>query len=203
MMTICADKNQFAGSHGKSNAFKHTQIEKMGIEIIPTPLPFGDYCLLTDGVKETIERRGSKLKKQDLVGDIKVSVDTKKNLEEISSNICSSSHSRFRDEVILAQKVGAKLYILIENKDGIKSINDVFSYTSPRRLRWFKIQKAHENGKMLQVPLPSKIPPISGSQLAKSMLTMQAKYGVTFLFCTPEQSGAKVIELLTKGGANA
>ena len=199
MTTICADKNQFAGTHGRSNRFKHDCFNAMGFEVLPIPLPFGDYCVLTPQIEETIKRRGDRLKKQDLVADIKVCVDTKKNLDEITSNICSSSHSRFRDEVILSQKVGAKLYILVENKEGIKSIQDVFKYTSTRRLRWFKINKAHQNGKMLNVPLPSK-PPVSGEQLAKSMLTMQLKYGVEFMFCTPNEAGKRVIELLTQEG---
>ena len=35
-----------------------------------------------------------------------------------------------------------------------------------------------------------------GVSLAKAMRTMQEKYGVTFLFCKPEEAGAKILELL-------
>ena len=56
----------------------------------------------------------------------------------------------------------------------------------------------HKYGKWLNVPLP-KAEPTSGTILAKAMLTMQLKYGVEFVFCRPEDAGAKVLELL---GAN-
>lgn len=197
MITICADKNQFAGSHGKSNAFKHKQMEKLGVNVLPTPIPFGDYCLLTPPMQETIERRGDKLKKQDLVADIKVVVDSKKGCEEVAMNICSSSHNRFRDEAILAQKMGATFYVLVENKDGIKSIDDVFKWQNPRMHRYNKVRYMHSIGKWNDIPEP-KAKPTSGQTLAKSMLTMQYKYGCEFVFCRPDESGAKIIELLTR-----
>ena len=194
-MKIAADKNQFSGSHGKSNAKKHKQLEKLGIEIIPTPLPFGDYCLVTDQMQETIDRRGDKLKKQDLVGDIKISIDTKKDLLELAGNICSGSHDRFRDEIILAQKVGAKMIILIEER-GIKSIDDVFQWKNPRMHRYNKIKYMHSIGKWNSIKVPKR-PPTSGQTLAKAMLTCQLKYGCKFLFCSPEETGGKIIEILT------
>lgn len=39
---------------------------------------------------------------------------------------------------------------------------------------------------------------IMGEQLAKACLTMEKKYGCTFLFCKPEESAMKIVELLTK-----
>lgn len=198
-MKIAADKNQFAGSHGISNAKKHIQIERdLGHELIGIPLPFGDYCLITDEMKETISRRGAKLKKQDLVGDIKVSVDSKKDLLEVCGNICSGSHGRFRDEVILAQKCGCKLYILVEEPK-IKSIDDVFRWQNPRAHRYNKIKYMQGIGKWEEVKLPKK-PPTSGETLAKSMITMQLKYGVEFLFTSPQEAGKKIIELLGANG---
>ena len=38
---------------------------------------------------------------------------------------------------------------------------------------------------------------MDNNSLIKTMQSMQEKYGVTFLFCTPEESGKIVIELLT------
>jgi hypothetical protein len=194
-LKIAADKNQFAGSHGISNAKKHIQIERdLGHELFDIPLPFGDYCLITDEMQETIDRRGSKLKKQDLVGDIKISVDSKKDLQEVCGNICSGSHSRFRDEVILAQKCGCKLYILVEEPK-IKSIDDVFRWQNPRMHRYNKIKYMHGIGKWGEIKLPKK-PPTSGETLAKACLTMQLKYGVEFVFCSPNESGAMILKLL-------
>lgn len=194
-MIIAGDKNQFAGSHGRSNARKHKDIQKHA-ELIQIPIPFGDYCLVTESVQETIDRRGSKLKKQDLVVDIKLSVDTKKDLLEVASNICSGSHGRFRDEVILAQKVGAKLIILVE-EPGIKSIEDVFKWQNPRMRQYNKVRYMHRQGKWMNIPEP-KAAPTSGSVLAKAMLTMELKYGCKFMFCKPEETGKKIVEILTK-----
>lgn len=196
-MKIAGDKNQFAGSHGKSNKRKHDQLERLGHELIQVPLPFADYCQITEQMQETIDRRGDKLKKQDLVGDIKVCVDTKKDLLEVCGNICSGSHGRFRDEIILAQKVGAKMYILIE-EPGIQTIEDVFQWQNPRLHQYNKIRYMHGIGKWRNIPEP-KAKPTSGEILAKAMLTCQAKYGCTFLFCRPEQAGSRIVELLMGG----
>lgn len=194
-MKIAADKNQFAGSHGKSNALKHKKIEDMGHEICPVPLPYGDYCLITDEMQETIDRRGDKLKKADLVGDVKVSVDSKKDLLEVAGNICSSSHNRFRDEIILSKKCGCKMYVLVE-ENGINSVQDVFRWQNPRMHRYNKIAYMHKMGRWMNIKLPKK-PPTSGQTLAKAMLTMQLKYGVEWVFCSREESGKEIIRLLT------
>ena len=197
-MKIAVDKNQFSGSHGISNADKHIQMELEGNNLFPTPLPFGDYCLITDEMQETIDRRGNKLKKADLVGDIKVSVDSKAGLSEVCVNICGSSHNRFRDELILAQKCGCKLYILIEEPK-ITSIEQVFQWVNPRLHRYNKIKYMHNLGKWQNVALP-KAPPTKGATLAKAMLSMRLKYGVEFLFCRPDEAGAEIVRLLTEGG---
>lgn len=201
-MKIAVDKNQFAGSHGKSNKFKHEQLQNvLGATLVPTPLPFGDYCLITDVMQETIDRRGDKLKKQDLVGDIKVSVDTKKDLLEVCGNICSSSHNRIRDEIILSQKCGCTLYILVENTDGIKSIDDVFKWHNPRLDIWVqdksKILGYYKNGNPRYARKQKYPRATKGPQLAKTMLSMQYKYDVKFEFCKPSESGKRILELLT------
>lgn len=51
-------------------------------------------------------------------------MDTKKNLSEVAMNICSKGLGRFRDEVILAQKVGARMVTLVE-EEGIGSLDEV------------------------------------------------------------------------------
>ena len=85
--------------------------------------------------------------------------------------------------------------MLIENEDGVKSIDDLFHWNNPRLHRYNKIAYMHNSGRWLSTPLP-KGKPTTGSTLAKAMLTMQKKYGVEFLFCTPEEAGRKIIELL-------
>lgn len=191
-MKIAADKNQFSGNHGISNADKHIQIELLGHELVPLPLPFGDYCLITDEMQDTISRRGKRLKKADLVGDIKVSVDTKKDIGEICGNICGKTHERFRDEVILAQKCGCKFYILIENTDNILSLDDLAKWENPRaKMQKWVTTPSGERRKVLLSPHATQ-----GARLAKACRTMTQKYGAQFLFCTPEESGKKILELL-------
>lgn len=195
MVKIAADKNQFSGSHGKNNWKKHRQLESIGWEVVPTPLPFGDYCLITEQMQETIDRRGDKLKKADLIADIKTSVDTKRDLLEVAGNICSGSHGRFRDEIILAQKMGARMIILVE-EPGIHKVEDVFKWQNPRMHRYNQIKYYHEKGKWQHVKLPKR-PPVKGETLAKAMLTCQLKYGCEFQFCSPSETGKRIIEILT------
>ena len=196
-MKIAGDKNQFVGSHGKSNKKKHDQLTGLGNELFEIPLPFGDYCRITDQMQETIDRRGSKLKKQDLVGDVKLAIDTKKDLLEVCGNICSKAHSRFRDEIILAQKVGAKMIVLVEEPK-IRDIGDVFSWQNPRMHRYNKIKYMHNLGKWMNIPEP-KSPPTSGQTLAKAMITCHEKYGCIWMFCRPDETGKRISQLLEEG----
>lgn len=194
--TICCDKNQIAdGSHKNSNRQKHNDIINAGYKILPLPLPFGDYCLLNNTMLETIKRRGEKIKKQDLVADYKVVIDTKKDFQELVGNVCQQ-HERFRDELIMAQKMGCKMYILVE-EIGIKSVADVGTWQNPRLKKWQFVEEKQKQGKMLNAK-HRKRPPMSGEILAKVMQTMENKYGCKFVFCSREESGKKIIELLNR-----
>lgn len=76
-MKIAVDKNQFSGSHGKSNSVKHKQMENMGAILVPVSLPFGDYCKITDEIQSIIDSK-KKVCKKDLEAVIPLSIDTKK-----------------------------------------------------------------------------------------------------------------------------
>ncbi|MBR3360889.1 MAG: ERCC4 domain-containing protein [Lachnospiraceae bacterium] len=147
-MIIIEDTRQQKEKH----EIKHKHFEADGVEIIRCKLPFGDYA-----------------------PPPKVAIDTKKGLEEICGNICggAAEHQRFKRECIAAKRAGCKLYILIENSDGITDINMVHKWKNPR----------------------TNIYPncAQGSQLEKAMKTMSERYNVTFLFCSYENS-AKIIE---------
>jgi len=195
-MKIIEDMGNKVGLHVAKNNYWSSH----GVEVLRAPLPVGDYVLVNDKIQDVLDRktkRGIEPHKMDFLGTYSVCVDTKRDVEEISANLIGKAHARFRDEVILAQNNGIKLYVLVENRDGIKEVRDVFRYTSKRRLNWLKYNKLHQEGRALHVVIPSKAP-VSGEQLAKCMLTMQLKYGVEFVFCKPEEAGAKVIELLSK-----
>lgn len=92
-----------------------------------------------------------------------------------------------------------KLYVLVENEDGVKSIDDLFRWHNPRLDIWMNSDEVigyWKNGKpryrrVQKYPYATK-----GETLAKALLTMQTKYGVEFLFCRPEESGEKILELL-------
>ena len=189
-MLIIEDKGQKEGLH----ILKNRYFKSHDMEVLRAPLPVGDYIIATDKVADVIRRKSARkmeLKKMDFLGTYDVSVDTKKDMQEIAGNICGRAHPRFRDECILAQNNGIKLYVLIENTDKVYSV----TWHNPRVDRYNNIAYMHTLGKLLNVPLP-KTKPTSGKVLAKAMLTMQLKYGVEFVFCRPEDAGAKVIELL-------
>jgi ribosome-associated protein len=116
-----------------------------------------------------------------LVGDYMVfggtiCVDTKMSVEEIAQNIGGREHVRFREECKLAKRIGATLIILVENTEGFRSVEDVTAWVNPN------LNKTSRS--------------IEGPRLAKAMRTMSERYGVQFLFCTPEESGGMVLELL-------
>lgn len=48
-----------------------------------------------------------------------------------------------------------------------------------------------------KIKFKHKKKPANSEQLVKSMLSMQEKYGVEFIFCKPEDSGRVVVELLS------
>lgn len=104
-------------------------------------------------------------------------------------------HGFFHRGLKRAQNSGIKLIVLIENEDGVKSIDDLFHWNNPRLHRYNRIAYMHNHGKWLSTSLP-KAKPTSGQTLAKAMLTMEKRYGVTFQFCSPSESGQKIIELL-------
>lgn len=195
-LLLIEDKGQKEGQH----ILKNSYFENNEIEVLRAPLPVGDYIVADDKVSDVIHRkakRNMEVKKMDFLGTYTVAVDTKKDMQEIIGNICGKSHPRFRDECILAQNNGIKLYVLIENADGVKSVEDVFKWRNPRLERYNRIKYMQSCGKWLNASIPIT-PPTSGKTLAKSMLTMQLKYGVEFVFCRPEEAGEKVIALLKK-----
>lgn len=125
-----------------------------GHKVMRCKLPFGDYAPPPS-----------------------ISVDTKKNMEEIANNIgVAQDHKRFRDELKAAQMYGCHLVILIENELGIRSIEDVKSWVNPR--------------------LKFSPKAITGERLAKSLATMQERYDCEFQFCAPDEAGQRVVEIL-------
>ena len=107
-----------------------------------------------------------------------VSIDTKEDMEEIAQNICGakSEHQRFIRECKAAKDAGCKLYILVENSIGICDLSQVHIWQNPRSCYSPRC--------------------VQGPRLQKAMETISERYGVTFLFCPPEEAGATIERII-------
>lgn len=187
MRYIIKDTRQQEGKHDK----KHNQILSCGIKLLTASMPCGDYCVFDNLTEETQKKifilsdqyeRGldpkPSLRKEVsdlLLSEIKVSVDTKQNLDELSRNLLNrSDHSRFWKEIRRAKERNIHLIILCEHSANIKSIPDVGKWTS----------------------YYSKI---SGRAVMEEMYRAHISYGVDFLFCSKSETGKRIIELLGGG----
>lgn len=115
-----------------------------------------------------------------------VSVDTKRSILELATNI-DQQHERFRRELINARECGIELHFLVENADGVRDLPTLARWQNPRRF---------VNAKR------GLRPPIDGRRMAKACATMEERYGCFFHFCTPEEAGARVLEILGKEAAD-
>jgi ribosome-associated protein len=192
-MILIEDKGQKENQHKIKNYYWQSQ----GIDVVRYPLPVGDYVLMNDKIQDMLGRkanRGIEPKKMDFLGVYDVCVDTKKDIQELVGDICGKQHDRFRDECMLAQNNGIKLYILVENESFnirgknvespfISRLEDLHKWINPRL--WIR------KGGRQAYPNATR-----GITLQKACYTMQKKYGVEFVFCSPKDAGRKVIELL-------
>lgn len=118
-------------------------------------------------------------------------IDRKQNLGELVGNICQQ-HERFRRELMRAQEAGIQLVILVEHGPEIKSMEDVYFWRNPRKheVRW-----RYVNGQKQRYIVSPKA--VDGEQLYKSMQTMMERYGVSFEFCLKNDTGRRIIEILS------
>ena len=202
------------GNKEEKHILKHQYFYRQGIGILREPLPVGDYILANDKVMDVIfrkDKRGIDVKKMDFLGTYDSCVDTKKDIQELVSNVCGKGHARFRDECILAQNNGIKLYILVQNVGGlVKGTKDVYNPTITRLCdlhkwknpRLFEMKNSGEvigywrHGKPRYKRVQKHPDATKGETLMKACMTMQERYGVEFVFCHNEEQGAMVLELL-------
>ncbi len=192
-MKIGIDKAQQAGKH----ELKHKDLANMGHELLDIPCPVGDYITITPQMQEVIDRRGDKLKKMDLIGLIDVSVDTKRDCEELYQCLMQG-HKRFSDSCFLAQNNGIRLVILVENRDGVTCVDDLDKWKNEKR--WKSYFVTRKKAERMGMKLPK--PPARPVQLKQIMWTMHKKYGVEFRFCKPEETAGKIVEILKEGEKN-
>ena len=162
---------------------KHRWWSAHGVEVVRTrlngkddraPVDFGDYYSPSSNVV----------------------VDTKKDVAELAQCV-SSGHTRFRKELQRALRAGYRLIILTENNDGVRFISDLAKWENPHckycPYRYDMCDPA-THGKCLKHH--TRVKPISGLRLARTVQTMQNKYRAYFLFCTPAESAFRVCDAL-------
>lgn len=187
MITIIEDTRQQADKH----EIKHKQMEQLGAKIIRSKLPLGDYALMTD---------------------MSTVIDTKKDMNEMYSNIIHD-HVRFNAEIKLAKECGIKLIFLIEQGHIINCIDDVAEWSNPQvgkrkiivrsilvkneainKFQYLTIEEMEYIAKQNNIKIP-KIP-VPSPQLAVAMHTLEERYGCKFLFCAKKDTGRRIIEIL-------
>lgn len=157
----------------------------------------GEHQNIADYCKEHgLTMRRIKLEVGDYISPPPIAVDTKQGMSEVYSNLVQD-HDRFRNECIRAQQDGTTLVILIENDEGMRCLDDVERWDNPRVHEYYEkyafALSARKKGKTIKVPAP----PVSSKRLIKMMETMTERYGVRWMFCSYEETGAKVVEILS------
>lgn len=100
-----------------------------------------------------------------------LTIDRKKNLDEVCGNLFSPDRSRFWREVRRSKEERIKMIVLIEHGGTIKSLNDV--------PKW-----------------KSKYSKVSGYSLYNEMCRCHIAYDVEFLFCDKRSTGRRIVEIL-------
>ena len=153
-MILIEDTRQVVGKHKLKNEY----FEKMGIEVVRSKLLFGDYQNPQNP---------------------SIAIDTKKDIQELIGDL-TKDHERFRNELLLSKKCGAKLIILIEDEK-VTCINDLYT--------WY-------NWRLKKSPKATK-----GSTLAKMLYTIENNtedYNCQFIFTKKSECGAKILEILSQ-----
>jgi len=138
------------------------EFDKQGFLHIRTGLPSADYMAIRFD------------KEKGFYMDYTTLIDTKKDLEEISSNLCNSkNHERIKREIAKARELGCKNFIFLIANDKIETIQDLQNWSSKRTR-------------------------VTGKVLCKVMNTMSKKYGIRFMICKKRKMGEKVIKILER-----
>ena len=104
--------------------------------------------------------------------DYSILIDTKKDIEEIASNLCNSqNHQRILREIQKGKDLRAKQFVFLINGGKIKTIEDLQNWTSKRTK-------------------------VKGEVLLKIFKTMSQKYGVKFMIVPKNKMGETIIKLL-------
>jgi ERCC4-type nuclease len=140
-------------------------------------------------IKEAFDRAGvkyytSKLYIADYMSldNPRIVVDRKKNLLELAQNL-GTDKSRFYREVKRAVEHGIHIVVLCEHGPDIMRIEDVKDWNNP-------LLNPHNPG--------YKPFAITGRDLMERIYKVHISYGVDFMFCSKRDTGAKIIEILSR-----
>lgn len=117
------------------------------------------------------------------------SVDSKRDIAELAANVQGTGHARFRSECQKAKDDGTLLVVLTENEFGVRSLSDLGRWVEPED-DWRKRSRGGRDG-----GAPRRI---DGATLAKACETMHGRYGVLFMFCSPDDSGETILRVLVR-----
>ena len=181
-VVIIEDDRQHAGKHDH----KHEAWDALGVPYISrdemVKLDFGDYVRgFEDGSPDPSSN---------------VSVDTKRGLSEVSTNL-GSKHDVFKREVKRANDAGYLLVVLVETEDAA-CVEDVRGWVNSHCEHcghyWRKeCEPAKRDGICLKHGTKK---PLQGETIAKQMKTMERNRSVRFEFAPPDQSAKRICELL-------
>ena len=147
------------------------QFDKLGIQYVRSKLYVGDYMSLDNA---------------------RLVVDRKKDIQELCGNVCQQ-HERFKRELIRAMEAGIQIVFLVEHGPDVRSLEDVYFWQNPRKheIRWRYNKQTGQRENYFVSPKA-----VDGSQLYKSLCTIQERYGAIFEFCSKNETGARIMEIL-------
>jgi hypothetical protein len=165
-------RQQLAG--GDKHAAKHRWWSAHGIVVVRQKLEFGDY-MAADGHSN-------------------ISVDTKRNLDEVAGNV-GRDHDRVAREMDRARDAGFRLVFLVEQR-GYRDVWDVARWL-PQPCRRCQARRMGECDPRASMRCANhKRKPMQGAQVARTMDAMARDHGCIWLFSDPASSGRIICELL-------
>ena len=162
---VTTDTRQQAGKHVHVDGW----LDAHGVTHAPAKLDFGDY----------------------LAAGGNVSVDTKRDVEELCANVLGRGHDRFRRECERAQGAGYRLVVLVEGCAGVSDAAGLAAWAGARcaacrRCDWPRAWSCPRHRATVT----------KASRLVRAMATMRERYGVELMFCARRDTARTICELL-------
>lgn len=130
--------------------------------------------ILAEFDRQGVEYERKKLDVGDYVldGQPNLVIDRKQNLSELARNLFSpDDRGRFWREIKRSKQQSIKLIVLVEHSKNIRSIQDVSNWSN------------HFGS-------------VSGRDLAERIYKVHISWGVEFMFCSKDETGKRIIEIL-------